>query len=82
MSELTVRWMRLCCCRHAGGSNLFTGCTVSSGRHQFISGSKSAGPNVFHECHATDSWNDIGPHHVSQRLIFIDRPALISFLFC
>ena len=46
-----------------GGSNLFTGCTVSSGRHQFISGSKSAGPNVFHDCHATSSWNDIGPHH-------------------
>ena len=46
-----------------GGSNLFTGCTVESGRHQFISGSKSAGPNVFHNCHATGSNNDIGPHH-------------------
>ena len=46
-----------------GGSNLFTGCTTDSGRHQFVSGSKSAGPNVFHDCHATNSTSDIGPHH-------------------
>ena len=46
-----------------GGSNLFTGCITDGGRHQFVSGSKSAGPNVYHDCHATNSWNDIGPHH-------------------
>ena len=48
-----------------GGSNLFTGCHVDTGRHQFISGSRVGGPNVFHDCHATNSNNDIGPHHVS-----------------
>ena len=46
-----------------GGSNLFTGCRVDGGRHQFVSGSKSAGPNVFHDCHATNSHNDVGPHN-------------------
>ena len=46
-----------------GGSSVFTGCEVDGGRHQFVTGSRVAGPNVFHDCHATNAYNDIGPHH-------------------
>ena len=46
-----------------GGSNLFTGCTADTGRHDFASGSRVPGPNVFHDCHATHAYADIGPHH-------------------
>lgn len=56
-----------------GGSNLFTGCHVDSGRHQFISGSIVAGPIVFHDCHARNSNNDIGPHHRWATGILFDR---------
>eukprot|EP01051_Picozoa_sp_SAG22_P005521 SAG22_NODE_330_length_12211_cov_6.451948_8_plen_159_part_00 len=46
-----------------GEANLFTGCYVDSGRHLFVTGSRVAGPNVFHDCHGRNQNNDIGPHH-------------------
>ena len=47
----------------SGSSNLVEGCTAESGRHDFTTGSRVAGPNVFRDCHATNAFGDIGPHH-------------------
>ncbi|BET66786.1 hypothetical protein ASA1KI_17040 [Opitutales bacterium ASA1] len=38
-------------------------CTSDFGRHCFVSGSWTAGPVVFYDCHATDNRSDLGPHH-------------------
>ena len=42
---------------------LYEGCECDNDRHQFVSGSRTGGPNVFHNCRATDSFSDAGPHH-------------------
>lgn len=46
-----------------GQQNLFTNCQSKEGRHDFVTGSQVCGPNVFHNCVATQSYADIGPHH-------------------
>lgn len=46
-----------------GSLNLFKGCTTTEGRHDFVTGSKVCGPNVFTQCIAENSHSDIGPHH-------------------
>ena len=47
-----------------GGSfNLFQRCYARSGRHDFVTGSRVPGPNVFLDCAATDTKNQTGPHH-------------------
>ena len=46
-----------------GQQNLFTGCHSREGRHDYVTGSQVCGPNVFHNCTATQSYADIGPHH-------------------
>lgn len=43
--------------------NLFQRCFARGGRHDFVTGSKVPGPNVFLDCVAVDTRNDIGPHH-------------------
>ncbi len=43
--------------------NLFQRCYASEGRHNFISGSRVTGPNVWLDCLAENSLNDDGPHH-------------------
>lgn len=43
--------------------NLFQRCFARGGRHDFVTGSKVPGPNVFLDCIAVDTKNDIGPHH-------------------
>ncbi|TZF83095.1 hypothetical protein FW774_12385 [Pedobacter sp. BS3] len=48
----------------AGASfNLFQRCFTRGGRHDFVTGSRVPGPNVFLDCYATDTQSDIGPHH-------------------
>jgi hypothetical protein len=42
---------------------LFKNLISTHGRHDFATGSRVAGPNVFTNCVATNSYNDIGPHH-------------------
>ncbi len=44
-------------------SNLFQRCMTWGGRHDYASGSKVPGPNVFLDCVADNTFNDIGPHH-------------------
>ncbi|MEO8406533.1 MAG: hypothetical protein ABI480_18120 [Chitinophagaceae bacterium] len=46
-----------------GQLNLFINCTTSDGRHDFVTGAKVCGPNVFVNCSATKTHADIGPHH-------------------
>lgn len=46
-----------------GQQNLFINCQSREGRHCFVTGSQVCGPNVFHNCTASQSYSDIGPHH-------------------
>lgn len=46
-----------------GQRNLIKDCTADKGRHDFVNGPRTAGPNVFTNCTATNMKADIGPHH-------------------
>ena len=46
-----------------GVGNLFQRCYARSGRHNFVSGSRTTGPNVWLDCLASNPLNDEGPHH-------------------
>jgi hypothetical protein len=46
-----------------GQRNLVKNCFTRGGRHDYVTGSKTAGPNVFVESTAVDQKSDIGPHH-------------------
>lgn len=56
-----------------GALILITGCTTRNGRHDFVTGSRVAGPNVFHNCRATKTHSDIGPHHRYATGLLFDR---------
>ncbi|HTN19176.1 MAG TPA: hypothetical protein VL125_01830 [Pelobium sp.] len=43
--------------------NLFQRCYADGGRHDFVTGSRVPGPNVFLDCLAINTTADIGPHH-------------------
>lgn len=38
-------------------------CSCEYDRHQYVSGAKVPGPNVFYNCTSTNSHSDAGPHH-------------------
>lgn len=46
-----------------GQLNLFKNCYTTEGRHDYVTGSKTLGPNVFTRCKARNAHSDIGPHH-------------------
>ena len=46
-----------------GQMNLFMNCFATEGRHDFVTGARVRGPNVFYNCSATHTHADIGPHH-------------------
>ena len=46
-----------------GQLNLFIDCHATEGRHDFVTGAKVCGPNVFYNCTAENTHADIGPHH-------------------
>lgn len=46
-----------------GQLNLVRDCVADEGRHDYATGAKVAGPNVFYNCKATNAKADIGPHH-------------------
>ncbi|MFW6058188.1 MAG: hypothetical protein ACOC9W_04975, partial [Persicimonas sp.] len=46
-----------------GTGNLFQRCYSEEARHDFVSGSRTTGPNVWLDCYSHDSTNDDGPHH-------------------
>jgi hypothetical protein len=42
---------------------LFMRCYSDHSRHDFVTGSRTAGPNAFVDCYANASYADAGPHH-------------------
>jgi len=46
-----------------GTGNLFQRCYARGGRHDYVTGSRVAGPNVYLDCYSIDTHSDIGPHH-------------------
>jgi hypothetical protein len=46
-----------------GQLNLFMNLESTEARHDYVTGSKTLGPNVFYHCKATKTHADIGPHH-------------------
>lgn len=46
-----------------GQLNLFINCYASEGRHDYVTGAKVCGPNVFYNCKSENAKADIGPHH-------------------
>jgi hypothetical protein len=51
--------------------NLFQRCITWGGRHDYVSGARVTGPNVFLDCVAENTFDDIGPHHrYSTGLLF------------
>jgi hypothetical protein len=46
-----------------GQMNLFMNCHATEGRHDYVTGAKVCGPNVFYNCTAQNAHADIGPHH-------------------
>lgn len=46
-----------------GQFNLVMNCYASEGRHDYVTGQKVRGPNVFYNCRAENAKSDIGPHH-------------------
>jgi len=48
---------------NTGQMNLFMNCSATEGRHDYVTGARVRGPNVFYHCTATNTHADIGPHH-------------------
>lgn len=46
-----------------GQLNLFKDCYTTEGRHDYVTGSRVCGPNVFTRCKSRYTHADIGPHH-------------------
>jgi hypothetical protein len=48
---------------NTGQLNLFMNLHTEDGRHDFVTGARVCGPNVFYNCTAKNEHADIGPHH-------------------
>src|SRR5690606_27619274 len=46
-----------------GQLNLVMNCYARGGRHDYVTGARVSGPNVFVDCKADSALADIGPHH-------------------
>jgi hypothetical protein len=46
-----------------GQLNLVMHCFSSEGRHDYVTGARVCGPNVFYDCRSVQAKADIGPHH-------------------
>lgn len=42
--------------------NLVSGCYATEGRHDFVTGARTGGPNVFHNSSSINAHSDVGPH--------------------
>lgn len=56
-----------------GSFNLFQRCYTRGGRHDYATGSRVAGPNVFLDCFSEQTNADIGPHHRYATGILFDN---------
>jgi hypothetical protein len=48
---------------NTGQLNLFMNCHTADGRHDYVTGARVCGPNVFYNCTSQRTHADIGPHH-------------------
>nr|WP_121271975.1 hypothetical protein [Pedobacter schmidteae] len=48
---------------NSGQQNLFMNLETTEGRHDYVTGAKTCGPNVFYHCKSRNTHADIGPHH-------------------
>ena len=48
---------------NTGQLNLFMNCHTTDGRHDYVTGARVCGPNVFYNCTSKRTHADIGPHH-------------------
>jgi hypothetical protein len=51
---------------NSGQMNLIMNCHTTEGRHDFVTGARTRGPNVFYNCTSSTTHADIGPHHRQQ----------------
>lgn len=56
-----------------GQRNLIQNCITRNGRHDYVNGSRTCGPNVFYNSSSTIQNNDIGPHHRWSTGILFDK---------
>ena len=56
-----------------GQRNLIQNCTTRRGRHDYVDGSRTCGPNVFYKNTSTVQNSDIGPHHRWSTGILFDN---------
>lgn len=56
-----------------GQRNLVKNCITRGGRHDYVDGSCTAGPNVFFNSSSTQEFADIGPHHRWSTGILFDN---------
>jgi len=56
-----------------GQRNLIQNCITREGRHDYVNGSRTCGPNVFYNSSSTNQKNDIGPHHRWSTGILFDK---------
>lgn len=56
-----------------GQRNLVQNCTTRRGRHDYVNGSRTCGPNVFYNNTASIQNSDIGPHHRWSTGILFDN---------
>ncbi len=56
-----------------GQRSLVQNCTTRNGRHDYVDGSRTPGPNVFYNSTSTLEHADIGPHHRWSTGILIDN---------
>jgi hypothetical protein len=56
-----------------GQRNLVKNCTTRGGRHDYVNGSGTAGPNVFLNSSSIQEFADIGPHHRWSTGILFDN---------
>ncbi len=58
-----------------GTGNLFQRCYSEEARHDFVSGSRTTGPNVWLDCYSRASSTDDGPHHRWATGLLFDNTA-------
>ena len=56
-----------------GQRSLVQNCTTRNGRHDYVNGSRTCGPNVFYNSTSTLQKSDIGPHHRWSTGILFDN---------
>lgn len=59
----------------ASTGNLFQRCYAREARHDFVSGARTTGPNVWLDCYSSQSSNDDGPHHRWATGLLFDNTA-------